>query len=150
MKPDDNQIRSIVRDVWSTQLGLSIEDLPGAPSIADAATITAAIHITGDFRGGIRLECSRSLVRGAASIMFDQPAETLTREDEIDVVGELANVVAGNIKALIPGNNSLSLPTIVEGSDYQVSTVDVKTTDDYGFSHDGEAMILTFVEHGSV
>ncbi len=148
MNPDENQIRSIVHDVWSTQLGLSVEDLMDHAKTAETTTITAAIHITGDFRGGIRLESSRALVRRAASIMFDQPEDTMTREDELDVIGELTNVIAGNFKALIPGNSSLSLPTIVEGSDYQVSTVDVKTSDDYGFALDGEAMVVTVVEHG--
>lgn len=149
MKPEENQIRSIVHDVWSTQLGLSIDDLKVPANTTETTTITAAIHITGDFRGGIRLESSRALVRRAASIMFDQPEDTMTREDELDVIGELANVIAGNIKALIQGNNSLSLPTIIDGSDYQISTVDVKTSDDYRFALDGEAMVLTVVEHGS-
>lgn len=149
MKPEENRIRSIVHDVWSTQLGLSIDDLKALASTAETTTITAAIHITGDFRGGIRLESSRALIRRAASIMFDQPEDTMTREDEHDVIGELTNVIAGNVKALIPGTNSLSLPTIVDGSDYRVSTLDVKTSDDYGFALDGEAMVLTVFEHGS-
>jgi chemotaxis protein CheX len=148
MKPDENQIRSIVRDVWSTQLGLTIEDLAERPSLDHTKTITAAIHITGDYRGCVRLECSRALVLKSASIMFGQPETELARDDEIDVIGELANVVTGNIKALVPGNNSLSLPTIIDGSDYEVFTLDVKTVDDYWFALDGEAMIVTVVEHG--
>ncbi len=149
MKPEEIQIRSIVHDVWTTQLGLSIDDLKVLAITAETTTITAAIHITGDFRGAIRLESSRALIRRAASIMFDQPEDTMTRGDELDVIGELANVIAGNLKALFPGNNSLSLPTIIDVSEYQISTVDVKTSDDYGFALDGEAMILTVVEHGS-
>ena len=148
MKPDETQIRSIVRDVWSTQLGLAIEDLAERPTFDHTKTITAAIHITGDFRGCVRLECSRALVLRSASIMFGQPEAELVREDELDVIGELTNVVTGNIKALVPGINSLSLPTIIDGSDYEVFTLDVKTIDDYWFALDGEAMIVTVVEHG--
>lgn len=148
MKPDEMQIRSIVREVWSTQLGLDIEDLPERPSFDRTKTITAAIHITGEFRGCVRLECSRALILRSASIMFGQPEVDLERDDEIDVIGELTNVVTGNIKALVPGDNSLSLPTIIEGSDYEVFTLDVKTLDEYGFALDGDAMIVTVVEHG--
>ena len=32
-----------------------------------------------------------------------------------DAVGELANMVGGNIKALMPGSCQLSLPTVAEG-----------------------------------
>lgn len=149
MKPDETQIRSIVRSVWSTQLGLEIQDVDGLVQPEPSATITAAIHISGDFRGGVWLECSRSIIRRAASIMFDLPADQLADEDERDVIGELTNVVAGNIKALIPGSNSISLPTIVEGSDYRISTLDVKSSTGFSFVFDGESMTVTVMEHGS-
>lgn len=148
MKPDETQIRSIVRSVWSTLLGLEIQDVEGADQPSPSATMTAAIHINGDFHGGIRFECSRAIVRRAASIMFDLPAEQLADDDDRDVIGELANVVAGNIKALIPGSNSISLPTIVEGSDYHVSTLDIRSSADFSFTLDGESMTVTVVEHG--
>jgi len=147
MKPDESQIRSVVHSVWSTQLGLEIFDAVGPPPPPTSPTITAAIHLNGDFHGVIRFECSRVLIRRAASIMFAMPEEDLVLDDERDVVGELTNVVAGNIKALIPGSNSISLPTIIEGSDYRVSTVNVESSDDFGFTLDGEAMIVTVVEH---
>ena len=147
MKASSEQVRSVVHAVWSTQLGLEIQNADGPAENPIAETLTAAIHITGDDRGGIRLECSRPLVRRAAAIMFSVPENELTPEDERDVIGELTNVIAGNIKALIPGENSLSLPTIVEGTDYQVSTTDVKDSEDHHFSLDGEPMVVTVVEH---
>ena len=110
--------------------------------------MTAAIHISGDFHGGIRLDCSRVLIRRAAAIMFNQPEDQLNDDDERDVVGELTNVVAGNIKALIPGSNSISLPTIIDGSDYRVSTLDVKSSEGFSFTLDGEGMTVTVLEHG--
>ena len=149
MSPNEAQIRSIVRTVWSTQLGLEILDVDDADRSSSTPTMTAAIHISGDFHGGIRLECSRTIVRSAASIMFDLPADQLVDDDDRDVIGELANVVAGNIKALIPGTNSISLPTIVEGNDYRVSTLDVRSSAAYSFTLDGESMTVTVVEHGS-
>ena len=149
MRLEEAQIRSIVRSVWSTQLGLEIQDADEPVHSAPSQWMTAAIHITGDFRGGIRFECSRALVQRAASIMFDRPTDQLNEEDERDVIGELTNVVAGNIKALIPGSNSISLPTIIAGSDYKVSALDVKSSEDYSFRLDGESMTVTILEHGS-
>jgi len=149
MNPDETQVRSLVRSVWSTQLGLEIQDavVPGKP--APSPTMTAVIHISGDYRGGIRLECSRALVRRAGSIMFNLPADQISEEDERDVVGELTNVIAGNIKALIPGSNLISLPTIIEGSDYKVSSLDVKSSTEFGFKLDGDSMTVTIFEHAS-
>lgn len=147
MKPDTSQVTHIVHTVWATQLGLEV-----TPSDVDSVaprseTLTAAIHISGDFRGSVLLECSRTLVRRAAAIMFGLPEDRLTSDDERDVIGELTNVVAGNIKALFPGENALSLPTIVEGTDYRVSSTDVKTLDEHFFSENGEPLTITVVEH---
>jgi chemotaxis protein CheX len=149
MTPEETQIRAVIRSVWSTQLDLEILDDRTPPENPDAPTLTAAIHIGGDFRGGIRLECSRSIVRRAASIMFGLPEERLSKDDERDVVGELTNVVAGNLKALIPGANSISLPIIIDGTDYEVSTPEVRASDDYRFVLDGERMTVTVLEYGS-
>ena len=146
MKPDEQQIRGVVHSVWSTQLGVEItdtEELAG-PS---PETLTASIQISGDFHGAVRIKCSRVLVRRAAATMFSMPEDDVTGDDERDVIGELTNVVAGNIKATIPGRNSISLPTIVDGTDYQVSTVDVSSSDEIFFTLDGEAIVLTLVEH---
>jgi CheY-specific phosphatase CheX len=147
MIPSEDQVRSVVRNVWSTQLGLQIDDLGPDVDAPAKPAMTAAIHITGDFRGWIRLECSAALVRRAAAIMFQQPEDDLRREDDLDVIGEITNVVAGNIKALIDGHNSLSLPTIIEGSDYEVETIDVKSADRYAFGLGGEVLVATVVEH---
>ena len=147
MKPNEAQVRSVVRSVWSTQLGLEIQDADDPGETAPSPTMTAAIHISGDYRGGIRLECSRALVRRAGSIMFNLPADQISEEDERDVVGELTNVIAGNIKALIPGSNLISLPTIIEGTDYKVSTLNVKSCGDFSFLFDGESLTVTIFEH---
>lgn len=148
MKPTEDQIRSTIRSIWSTQLGLEILDADEPLTATGAPAMTAAIHISGDFHGGIRLDCSRVLIRRAAAIMFNQPEDQLNDDDERDVVGELTNVVAGNIKALIPGSNSISLPTIIDGSDYRVSTLDVKSSEGFSFTLDGEGMTVTVLEHG--
>ena len=79
--------------------------------------------------------------------MFSMPEAQLSQEDERDVIGELTNVVAGNIKASIPGVNSISLPTIIEGTDYQVTAIDVKSSDEYHFTLDGEPMVVTLFQH---
>ena len=149
MIPEETQIRSVVHSVWSTQLGLDIQDSDGSGRFPSSATLTAAIHISGGFRGGIRLECSRSLIRRAASIMFNLREDKLSEDDERDVIGELANVIAGNIKALMHGSNSISLPTIIDGSDYRVSMLDVKSCGDFAFVLDGESLMVTIFEHGS-
>ena len=40
--------------------------------------------------------------------------------DVYDALGELANMIGGNLKSVLPRGVSLSLPSVVEGANYSV------------------------------
>jgi CheY-specific phosphatase CheX len=140
------QVRRAVHNIWATLLGLEIEPAELEADDVTGPSITAAVHIHGDFVGSVRLRSSRAVIRRAGAIMFAIDEDGLDGDDERDVAGELANVIAGNLKALLPGHSSISLPTIIEGSDYAVRSLDVKSSTDTGFTLDGEAIVVTLVE----
>ena len=45
---------------------------------------------------------------------------TSVNDDVRDTLGELANMIAGNLKALLPFGVAISMPSVVEGSDYSL------------------------------
>jgi chemotaxis protein CheX len=47
--------------------------------------------------------------------MLQMAPDDVTQDDKRDVVAELANMVGGNFKSLLPGPVFLSLPTVVAG-----------------------------------
>ena len=42
----------------------------------------------------------------------------VTLDDTLDSLGEIVNVLAGNLKPLLPAGVGLSIPSVVQGSDY--------------------------------
>jgi len=42
------------------------------------------------------------------------PAEEVTSDEIGDALGELANVLGGNVKAMLPAPSTMSLPTVSE------------------------------------
>ncbi|HVD28484.1 MAG TPA: chemotaxis protein CheX [Mycobacteriales bacterium] len=56
------------------------------------------------------------LARTAASAMFDRPAEALTDDEVADALGELTNMIGGNLKSLLPGPSRLSMPAVTVGA----------------------------------
>jgi CheY-specific phosphatase CheX len=58
------------------------------------------------------------LAQRVAQIMFSLDGQLPSREDTQDALGEITNMTGGNIKALLPEPNVLSLPAVVEGEDY--------------------------------
>jgi chemotaxis protein CheX len=78
------------------------------------------VHITGQWSGSVVVECPESFGRVVAAAMFGSEPEEVTDDELVDVVGELANMTGGNVKALLEGDSMLSLPTVVRGSDFRV------------------------------
>ena len=88
-----------------------------AVDAGDDAVALLAVH--DDVSGadlGVQVRVSAALGRSLAARMFacDEP----TSEDLLDAVGELGNIVGGNVKSLLftdPGHARLSLPSAVLG-----------------------------------
>lgn len=116
MFASDEQIVGITQDVWSSFVGTVIGS--AAEEVAlDAVDVTVGcVAVTGDWTGCVLLACPKQLARTAASAMFDLPAEQLTGDEIADALGELTNMVAGNIKSLLPGPSRLSIPVVMVGA----------------------------------
>lgn len=117
----------ILELIWSTQLGLKLAEDGQADDgalVSPEGLMTGTVQISGGFAGAVHLMCCRPAVRAAAARMFSVPEGDLGDEDLRDALGELTNMVGGNIKTLLPGSESISLPTVIEGSDYGVARLD--------------------------
>lgn len=127
MTPSSLDLSETVCLIWSTQLELELEANPPGPGHImpqrrDA--MTGVVQISGGFTGALHLSCARQVVVNAAAKMFNRPENHISAEDLRDALGELTNMTAGNLKSRLPGSNSISLPTVVEGSDYEVTRLD--------------------------
>ena len=55
-------------------------------------------------------------------------------EDVRDSLGELANMVGGNLKSVLPPGVALSMPSVVDGSDYALRICGGNATNTVAFS----------------
>lgn len=112
----DEQIVGITQDVWSSFTGKAVAAGPGDVPL-DAGDVTVGrVAVTGGWRGWVLLACPTRLARTAASAMFDRPAEALTDDEVADALGELTNMIGGNLKSLLPGPSRLSMPAVTVGA----------------------------------
>jgi chemotaxis protein CheX len=113
-------IADLTQEVWNALLA---EDRgPLVPDEVTGEDVVAVVTISGEWSGTVCVSCSRLAARNAASAMFGLEDAELTAEEIDDAVGELVNVVGGNIKSLVPGPSVLGLPTVLEGSPVQLPT----------------------------
>lgn len=142
----EQDIRDITGAVWTSVLQSEATGLPaGVPPEITSMVVTGCVQIGGAWEGAVTIQCSTKLARGAAASMFETDPAT-TSDDEIqDAVGELANVVGGNIKALLPGPTKLSLPFVVEGTMTALRICDCSAVHTVWFHSMGEAFVVTLL-----
>jgi chemotaxis protein CheX len=116
------QIIGIAQEVWTSFLDMEIAPHPlgaDAPAL-DGPTLTGCVHVTGEWQGSVFLQCSAELSVAAAEAMFAAEPGSLSAEEISDALGELTNMIGGNIKSLLPAPSTLSVPSVAEGVSYTV------------------------------
>jgi len=116
----DEEILGITRDVWESFTGRAIDVADGQAHPGGGDVTVGCVTVTGAWQGRVLLACPAQLARMAAAAMFDLPAEQLDDREVADALGELTNMIGGNIKSLIPGPSRLSMPAVTVGASLTV------------------------------
>jgi chemotaxis protein CheX len=111
-----DDVSTLVQEVGAAVLDVSMIAL-GDPATDKQDGATACVHVTGDWEGSVILETSPALSKQATATMFDMDVDDIGDEEMADALGELANIVGGSVKGLMPGSCRLSLPTVTLGPD---------------------------------
>ena len=112
-----SELAQIVGSVFETMLGLEVGEC-GAPWFPSVDRLTAVVHLAGVWNGAVLLECDRGQAcRFAGRFLSMDPPEAV--DDVVrDMLGELANMIGGNMKCVMSRGIRLSMPSVVDGSDY--------------------------------
>ena len=144
MSVSASDLGRVVRIIWSTQLGLELED--GDPAalesrLATEETISIGVRFSGGFSGALVQRCSYQASIVAASSAFGADNADLGANEIRDVLAEIAHMTAGNLKSILPGHSELSLPTTIEGDEETGSLVA-----EAGFELQGEPIIVRLTQ----
>ena len=102
-------IHGIATSVWADMLGLPLE---AGEAGAAPERICAWVGISGAWSGTVTVELAAPLARRVAAALFGMSPEEVTDTEVTDAVGEVVNILGGNLKALLPGPSALSLPSV--------------------------------------
>lgn len=110
----EQQVLSLAEDVWTNVLGTPTTLQPSKPLAEGESRVTGSVQISGAFSGAVAVECSLDLARRAAASMFALEEAAVGRSEIRDALGEIANMIGGNVKALLPAPSRLSVPEVVD------------------------------------
>lgn len=109
-------LEAIIDDTWTAYLADPDGDRSPEPAVDEPdRQVTAAISITGAWDGHVVLKYSKRLAGKIAATLLSLPADEVTPADLVDSAGELANVIGGNVKGLLPQPTAMSLPRVTIG-----------------------------------
>lgn len=140
----ESDVESIGYAIWESLLGLPI-DVHGGSSPEEGGQVTCLVHLHGAFQGAVMIECSEalgSLLTGTL-LQSEGPPDAA---DMTDALGELANVFAGNVKALLAQPSSISLPTVAFGPSYEIGVVGAAVMARVAFVCEGHSLVVTILQ----
>jgi CheY-specific phosphatase CheX len=107
-------VPQIAADVFGSMLAMSVWPVEAVSRpIADA--LTATVRFEGAWSGVLDLECSPLLAMDLALRLLPYLQENPEQEFVLDALGEVANVMGGNLKAVLPRGVEVSMPTVSAG-----------------------------------
>jgi chemotaxis protein CheX len=107
------KVDALAADVWDS-LGLGdAGPVPGAAE--DDRLVTASVSVAGRWTGHVTVSCGTDTGRALAAAMLGLDGSNIEDADMADAIGELANMVGGSLKGLLPPPSTLSLPHVITG-----------------------------------
>jgi chemotaxis protein CheX len=112
-------LERIAHDIFETMLGVEVE-AAGQEWQPARDRLTGAVYLAGAWRGAVLLECGRRQAYHFTNRLMAVPLPDEVDDDVRDTMGELANMIGGNLKSVLPRGVVLSMPSVVEGGDYSL------------------------------
>lgn len=113
LEPTVDDVTALVEEVWASFLGTDEPLLVPYPGPEREHWWSAAVTVSGAWAGQVTVELSAAAAVAVTGVML--ATEDVGAEDVTDAVGELVNMVGGNVKSLIDGPGRLSLPVVAAG-----------------------------------
>ena len=129
-------VTQIVESIFITMMDLEVS-ASETLCIPAGDRVTSSVYLEGDWNGAVSIECNRqqACLFAGRLLAMDPPA---TVDDDVrDALGELANMIGGNLKSSMDANARLSMPSVIVGGDYELRICGSETQNRLAFQLDG-------------
>jgi chemotaxis protein CheX len=113
LEPYKADIYQLTESVFLSMLGLDVE--PSDAELPSTEMITGAIYYAGSWKGATILQCEPAEAYEFTARLMGVLRPTGFDDDVRDAMGELTNILGGNMKPILPHGVALSMPSVVNG-----------------------------------
>lgn len=144
----EEDLMTIASMVWDSFFGSPVTESREALDQLrrPAPTYTGMVTISGAWEGAVVVRCAKDLAFSVSESMFGMQRGEATDDDVRDAIGEITNMVGGNVKALLPEPSKLGLPMVGEGTDYGLSMPGTEVKAEVGLSCEFGYLLISIRE----
>lgn len=144
------QVSESVIDVFDTMLSAHLEPTDTIPSESlEDLRNAGSVSFAGDATGMVSIHVGDNFTRELAAEMLGMEVDELEGDEEIkDMLGELGNIVGGNLKSAFTDAGlacALSTPSFTSGTDFKIESLNMEKYERFAF-RSGDNIV--FVEVG--
>ncbi|MAG32138.1 MAG: hypothetical protein CL908_14745 [Deltaproteobacteria bacterium] len=142
-----DEITEFTKSVWESVLDSAISPVAEVPDPTSAgANLMSWVQISGEWHGALVIHLGGDAALAAAGAMLEMQPDEIAPDELADVAGELANMIGGNVKALLPQPASLGLPNVVEGKEFSMHLPGSHEITRIGFEWSGSAVVVALMQ----
>ena len=106
------ELVTIMAEVWDSFLLGGLETLPLETPNLPALVTCANVCLSGVWQGVLMVECDPAVAMKLSCALLGMEPGEATDVDIADTLGEIANVIGGNLKNVLPSPTVMSLPVV--------------------------------------
>jgi chemotaxis protein CheX len=136
-----------VEGVFDTMLSMeaSVSQADGSPGLS-GERIVGTVSFAGQVMGNISLQIGIPFARRVAAAMLGMEDTEIESQEEVnDVIGELSNMIGGDLKSRLCDAGlpcQLSIPSITSGSDFKIESRGWVRSERFVCANQGQSAIV--------
>ena len=143
-------INEVFATMFSMEVVIRNGDSPGAP---EGNQIVGSVSFAGEVMGSVTIYVKNEFARLMTAAMLDMELDEVDGEEEIhDVIGELCNMIGGDLKSRLCDSGFpcvLSIPAITSGNDFRVEAKNWMRKEKFGFEYqEHTALVEVYLKSG--
>jgi chemotaxis protein CheX len=121
-----DMVEKVTCRVFDTMLSMDVGVVAQPPSPLNGSRIVGSVGFAGDAVGIVRIHVDPSLARIMTAAMLGMEPDEVEGDEEMhDVIGEVSNMIGGDVKSRLCDSGfpcQLSIPSIISGNDFKIES----------------------------
>ena len=145
-------ISNVVNGVFDTMLSMEVESIEGQPAETyNGHHIVGSVGFAGTVLGNLNLHVDEEFACRMTAAMLGMETDEIEGDEDVhDVIGELCNMICGDLKSKLCDAGltcELSIPSITTGKEFKIVSRGWDRSEQYRFrSHNHTALVAVYMK----